>query len=211
MKKVLFTFLAFLLVFVGCKKEEPAPKDGKVIFWNRLGDGIDFVDVTIGNATRTITKDFASTPECDREGGATFTLAPGTYSYRAKEDGGLFRTWSGSVTISSNGCQTMLLSPSSGGGGGSSSNNPPPSSTGNAMFWTSSDLGCGQISVTCAGQSGTISSYYSSTTPNCGASGCANFTLPAGTYNFSASCTSKTWNGSITVTTGSCSRIRLTN
>lgn len=102
-----------------------------------------------------------------------------------------------------------------------SGNNPPPTSgnnppasgggnnnTGTATFWVNSDLGCGSITVNCNNQSGTITSYYSSA-PNCGASGCANFTLPPGTYNFTASCTNKTWNGSITVTSGGCSRMRL--
>lgn len=92
-----------------------------------------------------------------------------------------------------------------GGGGGGGSN------TGSAMFWTSSDLGCGNISVSLSSSSGTISQYYSSGTPECGASGCANFTLAPGTYNFTASCSSKNWSGSINVTEDGCSRIRLTD
>ncbi len=90
----------------------------------------------------------------------------------------------------------------SGGGG---------STTGNAMFWTSSDLGCGNITVNISNSSGVISQYYSGGTPNCGAGGCANFTLPPGNYSFSASCSSGNWNGTITVTAGGCSRMKLTN
>jgi hypothetical protein len=90
----------------------------------------------------------------------------------------------------------------SGGGG---------STTGNAMFWTSSDLGCGGIYVFISNSSGAISQYYSGGTPNCGASGCANFTLPPGNYSYTASCSSWNWNGTITVTAGGCSRMRLTN
>ncbi len=89
-----------------------------------------------------------------------------------------------------------------GGGGGGSS-------TGSAMFWTSSDLGCGNITVTISNTSGTISQYYSSATPTCGAGGCANFTLPPGTYNYTAGCTNKTWDGIINVTVGGCMRMRL--
>lgn len=97
-------------------------------------------------------------------------------------------------------CGTLSIS-----GAGSGSN----SKTGNAMFWISSDLGCGHITVTVNGQSKTISSYYNSSTPSCGASGCANFTLSPGTYNFSASCDNKTWNSSITVEEGGCQKMRL--
>jgi hypothetical protein len=93
----------------------------------------------------------------------------------------------------------------SGSGGGSGS-----SSTGNATFWVASDLGCGTITVSVNGQSKTISSFYS-TSPACGASGCANFTLAPGTYNYSASCSGKTWSNSITVTAGGCSKMQLTS
>ncbi|WP_294819097.1 hypothetical protein [uncultured Flavobacterium sp.] len=86
--------------------------------------------------------------------------------------------------------------------GGSSGN-------GNLMFWTSSDLGCGSISVSVEGQSGSITQYYYNGTPECGAGGCANFTLPAGTYNFTASCSTHNWNSTITVSGGSCSKMRL--
>lgn len=83
--------------------------------------------------------------------------------------------------------------------------------TGQAMFWVASDLGVGSITVYCNGTNRTISSYYSSEVPSCGASGAANFTLDPGTYSISASGGSKTWNGSITVTSGGCSKIQLTN
>lgn len=97
--------------------------------------------------------------------------------------------------------------PSDNGNGGGNTGG----ATGNAMFWVSSDLGCGNISVTINGETKTISSYYSSLTPNCGAVGCANYTLPAGTYNYSASCSSKTWSGTINVTNDNCSKMQLTN
>lgn len=89
-----------------------------------------------------------------------------------------------------------------GGTGGGTTN-------GNVMFWTQSDQGCGNISVTLYGQSGTISSYYSSGAPSCGGSGCANFSIPAGTYSYSASCQGYTWSGSVTSTAGGCFKMRL--
>lgn len=93
--------------------------------------------------------------------------------------------------------------PCGGGNGGGSS------TTGNVMFWKSSDLGCGAITVTLNGQSSSMSGYYPSGTPNCGASYSANFTLPVGTYNFTASCTSYNWSGSVTVSADGCSKMRL--
>lgn len=97
------------------------------------------------------------------------------------------------------------------GGSGGSGGSGGGSSTGNAMFWTSSDLGCGSISVNLSTSSATISQFYSSGTPECGASGCANFTLEPGTYNFTASCSSKNWSGSINITANGCARLRLTD
>lgn len=82
--------------------------------------------------------------------------------------------------------------------------------TGNVMFWTAFDLGCGDIQVTIDGISESIGYYYSSI-PTCGASGCANFTLPVGVYNYTASCSSFTWSGSINCTKNGCSKMQLTN
>lgn len=100
---------------------------------------------------------------------------------------------------------SSFCSTSGGGSGGGTS------TTGKALFWTSSDLGCGSITVTLSGSTGTISQYYSSGTPDCGASGCANFSLPAGSYNFTAKCSTKNWSGTITITADGCSRMRLTS
>lgn len=87
-----------------------------------------------------------------------------------------------------------------GGGGGGG--------TGNALFWVSSDLGCGYVTVSLNGYSDQITNY-NSTSPACGTSGCAEFTLSPGTYSYSASCGSYTWSGSITITSGGCSKMRL--
>lgn len=91
------------------------------------------------------------------------------------------------------------------GGGGSGA------TTGQAIFWIQSDFGCGNITVTCGGLNRQITGYYSSGTPDCAGSWGAKFTLDPGTYNFSASCTGKTWSGTITITAGNCSVIQLTN
>ncbi len=53
------------------------------------------------------------------------------------------------------------------------------------------------------GQTGTVTSAFTST-PNCGQTGCANFTLPTGTYAYTASSSFNTWSGNITVTKNGC-------
>ena len=93
----------------------------------------------------------------------------------------------------------------SGGGGGGGGG----ATTGKVLFWTSSDLGCGIINVSVSGQSKGIAGFYASGTPDCGASYGANFTLPLGTFNFTASCSKYTWNGTVTITPDGCAKMRL--
>ncbi|MDR2918526.1 MAG: BACON domain-containing protein [Tannerella sp.] len=81
--------------------------------------------------------------------------------------------------------------------------------TGSAMFWTRSDFGCGNISVTLNGQTRTITGYYYQGTPSCGATYTATFSnLPYGTYSYTASCSGRHWSGTITVS-ASCNWKRL--
>lgn len=87
----------------------------------------------------------------------------------------------------------------------------PTNSNGNATFWVSSNLQVGNISVTCNGITQIISGYYSAAIPSCGASYCANFYLAPGTYSYSAVGGSLSWNGSIVITSGGCSRLELQN
>jgi hypothetical protein len=90
-----------------------------------------------------------------------------------------------------------------GGGGGGSGD-------GQVMFWVSSDLGCGFITINIAGISDTIDGYYESGSPSCGATSAATFQLPAGNYNFTASCDGLSWDGSVTVSSGGCFKMELT-
>ncbi|WP_445737656.1 hypothetical protein [Mariniflexile sp.] len=83
--------------------------------------------------------------------------------------------------------------------------------TGQAMFWMASDLGVGNITVSCNGSSKLLDKYYNSGIPNCGAIGAANFILNPGTFSFSAKGGALIWNGTITVTNGGCSKVQLTN
>lgn len=94
---------------------------------------------------------------------------------------------------------------------------PPPSAQddnpgyGQVTFWLGEDLLCDNITVDIQGFSSTISKYYSGGAPGCGASGCANFTLPSGTYSYTASCAGKVTEGSITISEGGCCMMQLTN
>ncbi len=168
-------------------------QDGKVVFWEASSNGCaNATDVTINGSTQQITSFSGSAPACGASGCANFTLAPGTYTYTAKCGSS---TKTGTVTVTAGQCSVVQLT----------WNNTP----GQAIFWVMSDLGCGVITVTIGGNSKTISSYYGSA-PDCGASGCANYTLNPGTYNFTASCTNRNWSGSITVAASGCSRMQLT-
>ena len=84
------------------------------------------------------------------------------------------------------------------------------STTGKASLWVTSDLGWGNITVVLNDtSSSTISQFYSNGSPGCDAGGSANFELPSGTYNYTASCSGYTWNGTITITNGQCSTMQL--
>ena len=74
--------------------------------------------------------------------------------------------------------------------------------TGNVSFYTTSNYG--YVSVYVSGYSATITSYYPSGINYCNSSGCANFTLSPGTYSFSASSSSGSWSGYITINAGGC-------
>ncbi len=81
---------------------------------------------------------------------------------------------------------------------------------GKIIFWVDADLLCGPIDVTINGSTKTISSYYSSSTPDCDATGCATFSMDPGSYNWTATCTGSNWSGTNTVTTNGCFKLQLT-
>lgn len=169
---------------------------GQGMFWIASDLGCGNINVTVNGITRTISTFYASAPSCGASGCATFDLSPGTYAYSASCSG---KTWNSNITITAGGCNRIQLT-SSGGG----------STTGQGMFWIASDLGCGNITVICNGISRVISTIYT-TSPPCGTSGCATFDLSPGTYSYSASCSGKTWSGTITITAGGCNKVQLTS
>lgn len=172
---------------------------GQALFWTQSDLGCGNIAVTLNGNSETISGYFSSgVPNCGASGGATFSAAPGTYNYSASCSG---KTWSGSVSITSGSCTaTQLVAGSTSGG-----------STGQLMFWVQSDLGCGTITVSLNSSQGTISQYYSSGAPSCGATGTATFSVAPGSYNFSASCSGKSWSGTVTASAGGCFKEQLTN
>ena len=132
--------------------------------------------VTIGGQSASVTANYQTgAPGCGTGavGCANFTLPAGSYRYTASSAS---TSWSDTLTISPNGCSLVDL----------------PQSTGSVTFWTSSTA-YGNITVVIGGGLGTgVVSAVLSSTPLCGASGCATFNLPPGIYSYTAAATNGT-------------------
>ncbi len=110
------------------------------------------------------------------------------------------KQWYGFDLKSVSSCPTV---PAGGG-------NPGTGGNGNIIFYTKSDLGCGNIKVTINNQNATMTQYFTSGTPTCGDTGGANFTLPAGNYSYTAECSKYKWGPSqVTITAGQCFKMEL--
>ncbi|MCW9037835.1 hypothetical protein [Altibacter sp.] len=177
---------------------------GDAIFWVNSDFGCGPITVNLaGVGSSIINGYFGSAPACSvsSSGGNFDNLNPGVYSFTASCSN---QNWSGTITITENGCFRQELTSSGGGGGGGSN-------TGDVIFWTNSDLGCGPISVTVSGVgSSTITGYFGST-PNCSnTSAGGNFNnLKVGSYSFMASCNGYNWSGNFTVSEDTCLRYQL--
>ena len=87
-----------------------------------------------------------------------------------------------------------------------SSTPPPPAQNGKLTFWAKQSCTAGgNISVKLSNnQTGTITAFVPAE-PNCDATGAANFTVPAGSYTWSAKCgTQDSTSGTITVVANQC-------
>ena len=78
---------------------------------------------------------------------------------------------------------------------------------GNVTFWYNSNGSNATVFI--GGKVGYINLYYPTYNPSCGSVGCANFTLPIGTYSFSASSSWSDWNGTVTITKNGCTLMLL--
>ena len=160
-------------------------------FWMQANCSTNPITVTIDGQSAQITQYFAtSQPSCPSYGCANFYLPGGkTYTYTAT---GSDSTWTGSVTVPRSGCIQQLLT----------------CATGTATFWV--DSAANNIKVTIGTGSSHITAAFPTTTPVCGTTGCASFTLPAGTYSYTAITAANIgYSGSVTVKGDSCSLIRL--
>lgn len=167
------------IVTIGCPVTT-----GLATFWldQDFGCGSVFVDIPGYETQEIYSYSPGSTPACGDAGFANFELEAGTYSYTAYCSN---RSWQGEVSISRNRCKTVLLSAADSEG---------QDEYGQAVFWINQDFGCGYVTVTVSNQySETISTFYSSGSPDCGEDGSANFSLAPGTYTYQASCTGYTW------------------
>lgn len=79
--------------------------------------------------------------------------------------------------------------------------------SGKAVFWFDSPRDYATVYLN--NSQSYIMQYYPTTLPSCGSNGCANFTLPAGTYTYHAESVVSIWDGSMTVYAGECSLILL--
>lgn len=86
-----------------------------------------------------------------------------------------------------------------------------PDPEGEGVFWTDADYGTGYISIYVEGSyKGQITGFYETGSPACGASGCVTFEDDPGTYSFyGVSTQGYYWEGSINLTNGGCSKMRL--
>jgi len=82
---------------------------------------------------------------------------------------------------------------------------------GTCKYWASFyfDENAPNATVSINGQSSIISSYFTGGAPACGASGCANFALLPGTYNYTATSSTASWNGSVVVSGSNCAPVLL--
>jgi hypothetical protein len=215
MKKNNFKFfrillLLFVAIAVSCTEEEPEDfvnNENTDYYGNWKRDGVETwvnfsgsTATTCNNGVQTVGTFDSSEPSM------TFVIQGETITFPLEFNGDTM--WMGvpdqavDTNVAARYTRTSTFCDGSGGGGGDGD--------GNITFWIQSDFECGNISVTLQGQgSSTISAYYGSS-PDCGASGCANFTVPAGSYSFSASCDGRTWEGSLTVSENQCFKMQLT-
>jgi len=80
---------------------------------------------------------------------------------------------------------------------------------GSVTFWLSGTPQYYQTFVTIGTQTETITHYYPNGPSDCQQAGCANFTLPVGDYNFTATDQEHNWSGSFTIQGGKCLRFQL--
>ena len=89
-----------------------------------------------------------------------------------------------------------------------SNNNTLVSSTGNVIFWSSSDIG--KVKVSIDGRSaGEFTGHYQEDMPACGDSRCLTLTLNGGNHTYAAVSPYGTFTNSFTVVNGICNSVKI--
>ncbi len=93
-------------------------------------------------------------------------------------------------------------------GGSNTSGGSTDTSNGSIAFYTTSDLGCGNITITVDGNNTqTLSQYFPQGIANCSQG--TIFNLSPGTHTYRASCNNYTWEDTFTIVANGCLRYRL--
>ena len=106
MKNILLSISVLAIILLtSCNK---TTKHGDVLFWQQTGSGFGITTVNFNGQTSYITQEFGSAPPC---GGITgcanyIFVETGTYNFTATDGP---NNWSGSVTVTEDGCSTQLL------------------------------------------------------------------------------------------------------
>jgi len=82
--------------------------------------------------------------------------------------------------------------------------------SGKVTFWQNgSILYSPHVKVTIGNQTETITNFYPNGISTCDMTGCANFTLPVGSYNYHAWSGTTSWNNTVDIELGKCFRMQL--
>jgi hypothetical protein len=194
MKKIIFfSSIAAVLLIASCKKDNGYKNvvyNANLTFWTASNCSPNAITVTINGQRSVMTEYFPSVvPSCGTQGCANFSLGAGSYNYSATNGD---TTWTGTVSVDKGSCTLQQLF----------------CSTGNVTFWV--DSAANNIQVTMNGGAAHITTAFPTTTPTCGTTGCANFTLPPGTYTYTAiTSTNIGYTGSVRVGNDSCTILKL--
>lgn len=94
-------------IVFGTGEEGGGGTNGSVVFWVQTDMGCGTIEVNLSGFTQIISSSYSSSPDCGDIGCATFSLAPGNYTYSASCSQ---YTWGPStVNITSGGCLRLEL------------------------------------------------------------------------------------------------------
>lgn len=201
----LMLMLVLLTGFGACNKPEEVLPPGSVSVYKVNDLGVGDISVYVDGVYKG--KIFSwvissAVPECESSQGLTLSFSSAkNYAFKAvAEDGS---EWERVLYIKEDkGCELILLSLSS-------RTKVPTPSKGELVFWESSATGCsGTTTVSINGATKSISNF-STSAPSCGSSGNATFSLDAGTYSYTATCSGGTKTGTVIVSSNQCTPVQI--